>query len=124
MSQDPAKTQGAHYSAPWVFTIVRIIGRMIGKVNIGNKSQKALMDKLHDRIETYRDVELSEDSNMTLGEWLDRWVQEYAAHAVRPNTLSGYEQLIESYIKPRLGNERIMGEILPLKISCISASIT
>ena len=75
--------------------------------SVFDKSQKALMDKLHDCIETYRDVELSEDSNMTLGEWLDRWVQEYAAHAVRPNTLSGYEQLIESYIKPRLGNERI-----------------
>ena len=76
--------------------------------SVFDKSQKALMDKLHDCIETYRDVELSEDSNMTLGEWLDRWVQEYAAHAVRPNTLSGYEQLIESYIKPRLGNERIL----------------
>ena len=75
--------------------------------SVFDKSQKALMDKLHDCIETYRDVDLSEDSNMTLGEWLDRWIEEYAAHAVRPNTLSGYGQLIDSYIKPRLGNERI-----------------
>ena len=45
--------------------------------SVFDKSQKALMDKLHDCIETYRDVELSEDSNMTLGEWLERWEQEY-----------------------------------------------
>lgn len=30
--------------------------------SVFDKSQKALMDKLHDCIETYRDVELSEDS--------------------------------------------------------------
>ena len=29
------------------------------------------MDKLHLSIERYRDVELTEDSRMTLGEWLD-----------------------------------------------------
>ena len=98
----------------------RMDGRWEGRIVVGHKedgsliyrsvfdkSQKALMDKLHDCIETYRDVELSEDSNMTLGVWLDRWLEEYDAHAVRPNTLSGYGQIIESYIKPRLGNERI-----------------
>ena len=75
--------------------------------SVFDKSQKALMDKLHDCIETYRDVELSEDSNMTLGEWLDRWKDEYAAYAVRPNTLTSYERIIDNYIKPRLGGERI-----------------
>ena len=34
------------------------------------KTQKALLDKLHQNIENYRDVELTEDSRMTLGEWL------------------------------------------------------
>lgn len=75
--------------------------------SVFDKTQKALMDKLHDCIETYRDVELSEDCNMTLGEWLDRWKEDYASHAVRPNTLSGYELLIDSYVKPRLGSKRI-----------------
>lgn len=75
--------------------------------SVFDKTQKALMDKLHDCIETYRDVELSEDCNMMLGEWLDRWKEDYASHAVRPNTLSGYELLIDSYVKPRLGSKRI-----------------
>ena len=51
------------------------------------KTQKALLDKLHQNIECYRDVELTEDSRMTLGEWLDRWLTEYKAGTVRPGTL-------------------------------------
>lgn len=71
------------------------------------KTQKMLMEKLHQHIETYRDVELSEDCDIPLGEWLDRWKENYAAYAVRPNTLSSYESMIENYIKPRLGMMRI-----------------
>lgn len=71
------------------------------------KTQKMLMEKLHQHIEIYRDVELSEDCDIPLGEWLDRWKENYAAYAVRPNTLSSYESMIENYIKPRLGMMRI-----------------
>ena len=35
------------------------------------KTQKELIDKLHAKIDAYRDAELNENSNMTLGEWLD-----------------------------------------------------
>lgn len=44
---------------------------------------------------------------MTLSEWLDRWLEEYAAPTVRPSTLAGYRQYIDGYIKPRLGEKRI-----------------
>ena len=62
-------------------------GRWEGRIVIGHrengeplfrhvyaKTQKALLDKLHQNIECYRDVELTEDSRMTLSEWLDRWL--------------------------------------------------
>ena len=71
-------------------------GRWEGRIVIGHrengeplfrhvyaKTQKALLDKLHQNIECYRDVELTEDSRMTLGEWLDRWLAEYKAGTVR-----------------------------------------
>ena len=74
-------------------------GRWEGRIVIGHKdngeplfrhvyakTQKALLDKLHQNIENYRDVELTEDSRMTLGEWLDRWLTEYKA---RSRTSSG-----------------------------------
>ena len=95
-------------------------GRWEGRIVVGHKAngtpifrsvfaktQKMLMEKLHQHIETYRDVELSEDCDIPLGEWLDRWKENYAAYAVRPNTLSSYESMIENYIKPRLGMMRI-----------------
>lgn len=75
-------------------------GRWEGRIVIGHKengeplfrhvyakTQKALLDKLHQNIECYRDVELTEDSRMTLGQWLDRWLTEYKAGTVRPGTL-------------------------------------
>mgnify|MGYP001161753232 CR=1 FL=1 len=95
-------------------------GRWEGRIVVGHKAngtpifrsvfaktQKMLMEKLHQHIETYRDVELSEDCDIPLGEWLDRWKENYAAYAVRPNTSSSYESMIENYIKPRLGMMRI-----------------
>ena len=74
---------------------------------ISAKSQKALMKKLHQSIEEYRDVDLSEDSRMPLGEWLDRWLEEYVSPTVRESTLRGYRQYIECYIKPRLGDRPV-----------------
>ena len=95
-------------------------GRWEGRIVIGHKgngeplfrhvyakTQKALLDKLHQNIECYRDVELTEDSRMTLGEWLDRWLVEYKAGTVRPGTLEGYRRYIEYYIKPQLGDKQI-----------------
>lgn len=95
-------------------------GRWEGRIVIGHrengeplfrhvyaKTQKALLDKLHQNIECYRDVELTEDSRMTLGEWLDRWLTEYKAGTVRPGTLEGYRRYIEYYIKPQLGDKQV-----------------
>ena len=95
-------------------------GRWEGRIVIGHrengeplfrhvyaKTQKALLDKLHQNIECYRDVELTEDSRMTLDQWLDRWLTEYKAGTVRPGTLKSYRCYIEYYIKPQLGDKQI-----------------
>ena len=42
---------------------------------------------------------------MTLGEWLDRWMEDYGSATLRPNTLRSYEQFIRCYIKPYLGDK-------------------
>lgn len=95
-------------------------GRWEGRIVIGHrengeplfrhvyaKTQKVLLDKLHQNIECYRDVELTEDSRITLSEWLDRWLAEYKADTVRPSTLKSYRCYIEYYIKPQLGDKQI-----------------
>ena len=93
-------------------------GRWEGRIVVGHKedgapifryalakTQKELLDKLHRDMELYQDVELTEDSRMTLGQWLDRWMEDYAADTLRPNTLRSYEQYIRCYIKPCLGDK-------------------
>ena len=95
-------------------------GRWEGRIVVGHKvngdpifrhvyakTQKALTEKLHQSIECYQDVELTEDSRMTLGEWLDRWLAEYKDGTIRPGTLEGYRNYIENYIKPQLGGKQV-----------------
>ena len=95
-------------------------GRWEGRIVVGHKAngdpifrhvyaktQKALTEKLHQSIECHQDVELTEDSRMTLGEWLDRWLAEYKDGTIRPGTLEGYRNYIENYIKPQLGGKQV-----------------
>ena len=95
-------------------------GRWEGRIVVGHKAngdpifrhvyaktQKALTEKLHQSIECYQNVELTEDSRMTLGEWLDRWLAEYKDGTIRPGTLEGYRNYIENYIKPQLGGKQV-----------------
>ena len=95
-------------------------GRWEGRIVIGHKesgepifryvsakTQRELLKKLHQSIEEYRDVDLNEDSKMPLGQWLDRWLEEYAAPSVRLSTLEGYRGYIERNIKPHLGDKPV-----------------
>lgn len=66
-----------------------------------------MLSKLHQSIETYQDVELTEDSRITLGEWLDRWLDEYKSGTIRSSTMYGYRQYARLYIKPILGDKVI-----------------
>ena len=92
-------------------------GRWEGRIVVGHKkngdpihryvlarTQKELIVKLHDCIEMYRDADLTEDSKMTLGEWLDRWINEYMIFTIRESTLDSYKAMIKNQIKPYLGD--------------------
>ena len=95
-------------------------GRWEGRIVVGHKengtpifrylsakTQKELLKKLHQNIEEYRDVDLNENSKMPLGQWLDRWLEEYAVPTVRPSTLEGYRGYIARNIKPYLGDKQV-----------------
>ena len=44
---------------------------------------------------------------MTLGEWLDKWLNLYMVGTIRDSTLKGYRNHVETYIKPNLGDKQI-----------------
>ena len=95
-------------------------GRWEGRIVVGHKdngdsifhyvsakTQKALLEKLHKSIDEYDSAELTEDSRMTLGEWLDIWLKECAEPSVRPSTYTGYCGYAERSLKPYLGSKQI-----------------
>ena len=95
-------------------------GRWEGRIVVGHKedgtpifryvfgkTQRELTKKLHAKILEFRGVELSEESSMTLAEWLEKWLSEYKVNTVRASTLNGYRADIMNYVIPRLGYKKI-----------------
>ena len=95
-------------------------GRWEGRIIIGHKNdgtpmyksvfgktQKATLKMLHQMIDLYSDVDLTEECRMTLGEWMDKWLDEYMLFTLRENSINGYRNLIEHQIKPFIGDNRL-----------------
>ena len=95
-------------------------GRWEGRIVIGHKengtpiyksvfakTQKELMPKLHSAIDCYRGADLSEEGNMTLREWTERWLTTYAEPTLRPSTLRGYHSDVRRHIIPALGSKML-----------------
>ena len=102
-------------------------GRWEGRIVVGHKAnnepifryvyaltQKELTAKLRQRIDAYQGVDLTEQSKMTLGQWLEQWLEDMAG-TVRPNTISRYRSDTENHIVPRLGH-KIISQITPKDI--------
>ena len=98
----------------------RADGRWEGRIIIGHKNdgapmyksvfgktQKSTLKQLHQMIDLYRDVDLTEECRMTLGEWLDKWLDEYMIFSLRENTMNGYRSIIENQIKRFIGDKQI-----------------
>ena len=71
------------------------------------KTQKSALKELHQLIELYRDVDLTEECRMTLGEWLDKWLDEYMIFTVRESTLNSYRSITENQVKRFIGNKQL-----------------
>ena len=95
-------------------------GRWEGRIVVGHKgngdsifryisapTQKELSAKLRQLTEAYKGVDLTEESNMALSVWLDKWLDEYMAATLRPTTLNGYRRSLELHVKPYLGNKAL-----------------
>ena len=71
------------------------------------KTQKSALKELHHLIELYRDVDLTEECRMTLGEWLDKWLDEYMIFTIRESTLDSYRAMVKNQVKPFIGGKQI-----------------
>ena len=94
-------------------------GRWEGRIVVGHKAngdsifryiyadtQKELTAKLRQNIDAYQGIDLTEDSRMSLSEWLDTWLEQMAL-TLRPGTLEHYRSDLNHHIKPYLGQKRL-----------------
>lgn len=94
-------------------------GRWEGRIVVGHKdngdsifryvyadTQKELTARLRKCITAYQGVDLTEQSRLTLSEWLDQWLVSKEG-MVRPGTLNSYRGYIENHVRPCLGEKRI-----------------
>ena len=95
-------------------------GRWEGRIIIGHKNdgtpifksvfgkiQKATLKMLHQMIDLYCDVDLTEECRMTLGEWMDKWLDEYMIFTVRESTLDGYSRMTNNQVKRFIGDKQL-----------------
>ncbi|MEQ2456026.1 tyrosine-type recombinase/integrase [Flavonifractor hominis] len=104
-------------------------GRWEGRIVIGHKengdsifryiyadTQKKLTTKLRQNINAYQGVDLTEESNMNLSQWLDKWLDVYMTGTVRESTLDGYRRDMDNHVKPYLGEKSLL-RITPADLS-------
>lgn len=71
------------------------------------KTQKSALKQLHQLLDLYRDVDLTKECRMTLGEWMDKWMDEYMIFTIKENTIKGYRSQIDHQIKPFIGHKQL-----------------
>ena len=90
-------------------------GHWEGRIVVGHKedgnsifrylyanTQKELTTKLRQNIDLYQGFDLTEQSRMTLAEWLEPWLGQISA-TLRPSTLEHYRKDMENHVVPQLG---------------------
>lgn len=68
------------------------------------KTQREALQKLHKLLEEYKGIRLTEESNITVAQWLDRWLNEYMIFAVRESTWESYECMVRVHVNPHIGD--------------------
>lgn len=82
------------------------------------KTKKEVTEQLT-RLQSQKlDGLLTPTSRITVGEFLDRWVNDAAALSVRPSTLHSYKLNIEKHIKPRIGGVQL-SKLTPLQVQSV-----
>lgn len=81
-------------------------GKPIRK-KVSGTSRAAAAAKLRELREKVAAGELPSGRLPTVAEWMTYWLDQIAAHKVRPSTMRGYRTYVDCYINPLLGDRRI-----------------
>jgi len=93
-------------------------GRLtVGRTPDGSQKRKAFYGKTRAEVQKKMVAAQSdinngvyvEPSKLTVGQWLDTWLEEYKKLSIKSKTYCGYEQMIRLYIKPAIGKTLLSG---------------
>ncbi len=81
----------------------------------GNKKRKTVSGKTKQEVlKKKRDIEILKDTGrlvdtgkITVGQWLDRWLELYKKPALKPSAWFSYKSNTDLHIKPSLGNRQL-----------------
>lgn len=74
---------------------------------VSGRTQKEAYEKLRELIAEYSNVELTENSRITVEAWMQKWMDEYMMFSIREQTWKSYESVIRLHIIPNLGNKTV-----------------
>lgn len=75
------------------------------------QAQQMLTEMLHE----LNNGTFSEPSGLTVGQFFDRWLTDYAQANIGPRTFEGYQKIISLHIKPRIGHH-LLNKLTPLHL--------
>jgi integrase len=95
--------------AGWTLNPIVSIGRdpqtgKLKRATFYGKTRQEVADKLTKALREKQQGIFVAPHTMTLGEWLDTWLQKYKKPRVRPSTFDSYEMLVRRHLKPALGH--------------------
>lgn len=100
-----------YYEARCTVGFDPLTGKQIQK-SISGKTEREVQQKLSKMTVDVNEGTYIEPSKMTLGEWLDIWLETYVAYSVKPYTEDSYRAVCKNHIKPLIGH---------IKLSVLSA---
>jgi integrase len=71
------------------------------------RTRQEVAQKLHDALQKKEQGLPLNASHMTLGDWLDHWLDHVVRTQCEPSTLEGYRICVRVHIKPYMGNVRL-----------------
>lgn len=108
MSKKRGNTEGSIYQ--------RTDGRWTAAYSVQGKRKYLYAQTREEAARKLRDIqakidrgEFVEPSALTVGQWLNVWLKEYAAPAVRPSTLAAHTGVVNSHLIPALGKVKLQG---------------
>src|SRR5262245_26151006 len=73
------------------------------RITLYGKTRQEVADKLTKALHDKQQGTFVAPHKLTLGDWLETWLQEYKRPSIRPNTYDSYETIVRLHLKPAVG---------------------